>query len=1102
MIDDATLAQRKAADPDQSTWLSANAGSGKTKVLTDRVARLLLNGVEPQHILCLTYTKAAASEMQNRLFAFLGRWAMLPDAELAPMLAALGEGIEVGADRLAAARRLFARAIETPGGLRILTIHSFCAALLRRFPLEAGVGPGFRELDDRSARLMREEIAEDLAGGPGRAAMAALARISPSLDLTVFLDQLAGSRGGLEPALGAPAIRALFGLKPGDTPDAVAGGVMLGGEAGWWPELLAALAAGGTTDARAGVKLADVTPSALRFDDLALLEEVFLTGKGAKEPFTAKIGSFPTKALREGRLVPVMPEIDALMARVQAARPLRLALAAAERAVALHDYAAVFLPEYARRKAQGGWLDFDDLIERTIALLTDPSVAAWVLYRLDGGIDHILVDEAQDTSPEQWQVIELLAAEFTSGAGAREEGRTLFVVGDRKQSIYSFQGADVAAFEEKRQAFKAKIEAVGRPFQSRELLHSFRSSPAILRAVDAALGPLAEPALGGEVRHLAQWEGLPGRVDLWPLIGKAEKTEDGDWTDPVDLVTDAHHDARLAAMIADEIAAMIATGVQIDTGRGVRRVHAGDVLILVQRRSTLFAEVIRACKARGLPVAGADRLKLGAEIAVKDLTALLAFLATPDDDLSLAAVLRSPLCGWSEGDLFRLAQPRPGRLWQALRGVAAAPGLEMLHDLRDQADFLRPFELIDRVLTRHDGRRKLVARLGPEAEDGIDELLNQALAYEQVDVPSLTGFLAWLGSDEIEVKRRMEGEGDRIRVMTVHGAKGLEAPIVILPDTADRRPRDSDLIVPLAGGQSVWRMPAEESPPAIAAAQAARRAASVAENLRLLYVAMTRAKSWLIVCGAGAAEGEGAWHRIIAEGLSGLGAVPLRGGRLRLAHGDWPADAPGHVAAAAVRPDLPDWARHPAPAMAGPVQPVSPSNLGGEKALPGEGGLPEELAKARGTALHALLEHMPLLPPSDWPALARDLVADAAERQLLMNEAEAVLTHGALFGAGSLAEVPVSAWLEGKPLYGIIDRLVVGPDHVLAVDYKSNRVVPARPEDVPEGLLRQMGAYAEALAQIYPDRRVETALLWTSRAQLMRLPPEIVRDALSRATIP
>lgn len=1101
MIDAATRAQRDAADPGLSTWLSANAGSGKTKVLTDRVARLLLNGVEPQRILCLTYTKAAASEMQNRLFAFLGRWAMLPDDELRAALAGLGEGIVPDAATLAAARRLFARAIETPGGLRIQTIHSFCASLLRRFPLEAGVGPGFRELDDRSARQLREEIAEELAEGEGRAATAALARLAPGTDPGEILDQIAAARLELDPPLTEAEIRIRLGLRPGDTVDALLAAVFDGDEGGWWPTLLAALRAGSTNDAKAAEKLALVRMDAPGLGDLGALEDVLLTGARTKEPFSAKIGSFPTKAT-QGALAAVMPSLDGLMQRVQEARPTRLALAAAERSAVLHGYAGLFLPEYDRRKAQGGWLDFDDLIQRTIALLTDPSVAAWVLYRLDGGIDHILVDEAQDTSPAQWQVIELLAAEFTSGEGARGEDRTLFVVGDRKQSIYSFQGADVAAFEEKRLAFKAKIEAVDRPFQSRELLHSFRSSPAILRAVDAVLGPVADPALGGAVWHLAQWEGLPGRVDLWPLVEKGETPEDGDWTDPVDLVTDAHHDARLAAAIAGEIQGLIAAGTRIDSGRGVRPVHAGDFLILVQRRSTLFAEIIRACKARGLPVAGADRLKLGAEIAVRDLTALMAFLATPDDDLSLACVLRSPLFGWSEDALYRLARGREGRLWQALRGQEGAPGLEMLRDLRDQADFLRPHDLLDRVLTRHDGRRRLVARLGPEAEDGIDELMTQALAYEQVEVPSLTGFLGWLGSDEIEVKRRMEAEGDRIRVMTVHGAKGLEAPIVILPDSADRNPRDSDLMVDLPGGGMVWRMPAEESPPAMTEARAARQAAWAAENLRLLYVAMTRAKSWLIVCGAGEAGKDSAWHRLVAEGLDRLGTAEIGEGRRRLSHGDWPDPAPVAARALATEVTLPDWALRPASAGAAPVAPVSPSNLGGEKALPGDGGLPEDQAKARGTALHRLLEILPPLPPSSWPRAALALIPDAALRRELLDEAEGVLAHAALFGPGSLAEVPVVARLGRRVLFGTIDRLVVEPTQVLAVDYKSNRVIPARPEQVPDGLLRQMGAYAEALAQIYPGRRIETALLWTATARLMVLPPEIVRDALSRATIP
>ena len=815
MTNAASERQVQAASPAASTWLSANAGSGKTRVLTDRVARLLLGGVEPQHILCLTYTKAAATEMQNRLFRRLGEWAMKPDTALRDELAKLGEGARLDADTLAQARRLFARAIETPGGLRIQTIHSFCASLLRRFPLEAGVSPQFVELDDRTARLLRDDIIEELAETLAPDVIAEVARAWTGEDFSTLIQQITGNRAKFATPLTPDAARRLFGLKQGESTETLLADVFLGDEAAWIPDVITALHAKGGTDDKAANRL-----ETLRFDSptvsmLRELEGLFLFGKDAKknEPFTAKIGSFPTKDTRVA-LGPLLDRLENLMRRVETARTTRIALHAMDRALTLHRFAAAFLPLYEQRKAQRGWLDFDDLITRASNLLTDQAVAAWVLFRLDGGIDHILVDEAQDTSPEQWRVIESLAAEFTAGSGARDVDRTLFVVGDKKQSIYSFQGADVAAFDEKQHSFGARFRAVERSFQSLELEHSFRSSPAILRVVDDTFGDRFPAALGGRSSHIAFWDAMPGRVDLWPLIEKADGKDEDDWRNPVDLITEEHHAARLAAQIADEIALMIHQGIAIPENGSSRPVHAGDFLILVQRRSDLFAEIIRACKARNLPIAGADRLKLGAELAVKDISALLAFLATPEDDLSLAAVLRSPLCGWTQAELYALAYPRNGYLWEALRDHASehAATHDMLKDLRDQADFLRPYDLIERLLTRHDGRRRLLQRLGPEAEDGIDELLSQALAYERTDVPSLTGFLVWLSTDEVQVKRQMDSEGHRIRVMTVHGAKGLEAPIVILPDTCDTNPRERDEVMEV-DSTPVWRTPADESPP-------------------------------------------------------------------------------------------------------------------------------------------------------------------------------------------------------------------------------------------------------------------------------------------------
>ena len=1107
----AALAQIAAADPAKNTWLSANAGSGKTRVLTDRVARLLLNGVQPQHILCLTYTKAAASEMQNRLFKRLGSWAMKPDDALRRDLLDLGEEA-LDADRLARARQLFARAIETPGGLRIQTIHSFCATLLRRFPLEAGVAPAFTELDDRAAKLLRGSIVEEMADTLAPGVIRQLTEVYTSEDFTNLIEQIARHRGQFAKPLDRVGALRLFGLPDDFSASDLIALAFPGGEADWLESVIRVLEAGSTNDQKAARKLRAVNLVNANLTDLERLESVLLFGENTKDEarrFTAKIGDFPTKATRT-LLSNTMPRLDDLMSRVEVTRPRRLALKAAEKTAALHAFAAVFLPLYEARKSARGLLDFDDLITKARGLLTDPSLAAWVLFRLDGGIDHILVDEAQDTSPDQWQVIESLADELTSGLGAQTRPRTLFVVGDKKQSIYSFQGADVAAFDQKRDLFRTRLAGGDNGLAERALHHSFRSSPAILRLVDQTFNGPLQSAVGGEASHIAFHETMPGRVDLWPPIEKAEKAEPGEWFDPVDLPGAEDPSVLLAHVIARQIREMIQSGVQIplvvkDGGPSARPVHAGDFLILVQRRSLLFQEIIRACKAEGLDIAGADRLKLGAELAVKDLAALLAFLDTPEDDLSLAAVLRSPLGGWSERQLYQLAQGRKGYLWEAFRERAGdAETLGFLQDMRDQADYLRPYDLIERALHRHDGRRKLLARLGPEAEDGIDELLSQALAYERTEVPSLTGFLVWLETDDVEVKRQLDGEGHRIRVMTVHGAKGLEAPIVILPDTGDRRNTDRDEIYRLPEGVPVWKTATAESPALVRAERQARQDRSDAERLRLLYVAMTRARCWLMVAVAGEVKDPMCWYNLICAGAEVIGLDQMGGGVRRLAFGQWPENRV-ESRPVAVEIPLPGWVLQQAPEAPRALQLNSPSALGGAKALAGEVFFPDEVAKARGVALHLVLEHLPLIPSVDWGKRAAVLIPEPALCAELLVEAVAVLGNHALlplFGPETLAEVSVSGDWNGLRLMGTIDRLIVTADHVLIVDYKSNAVVPVSPDAVPEGILRQLGAYAHILAQIYPDRRIETAVLWTRVPQLMRLDPDIVRLALARAAIP
>jgi ATP-dependent helicase/nuclease subunit A len=1112
--DEATRAQIEAADPDASAWVSANAGSGKTRVLTDRVARLLLRGVSPGRVLCLTYTKAAAAEMQLRLFKRLGAWSMLDDAALEAELRGLGAEIEDRAVDLDRARRLFAQAIETPGGLKIQTIHAFCAALLRRFPLEAGVSPRFEEMDDAAALLLRDEVLQEVASGPDRDALDAVARHFTGETLGDLAAQILRHRDAFE---GAVPLDAALGLPPGFDAGALTACTFEGGEAGMLAEVARRMEGGGKTDRANAPVLAALARGPLDAAALPALEGLLLT-KGGAAPFSPKIGKFPTKTVRAADGFPA-EALDALMERVAEARPLRLALAVAERSRALHRFARTLIAAMDAAKARRALLDFDDLVLRTRALLRDPSVASWVLYKLDGGIDHILVDEAQDTSPAQWNVIEALAEEFTSGRGARDDPRSIFVVGDPKQSIYSFQGAAPREFAAQRERFAARLAEIGQPLREVALRHSFRSSPAILRAVDAMVGAAPELADPGDRKgHLAFHEGLPGRVDLWPIVAKPEAGERQAWTDPTDRVAENDARVRLAEAVVNEIARMIDQEVEIPAGEGgaLRPVRAGDFLILVRSRDVLFHEIIRRAKAARppIPVAGADRLRVGGELAVRDIGSVLAHLALPQDDLSLAEALRSPLLGWSERELYELAarRPRGGTLDDALRRRRAdnPRTARMLEDLRGTADFLRPHDLIERILTRHRGRERLIARLGPEAEEGIDALLGLALRYEALEVPTLTGFVSRLREDASEIKRQAEGAGDLMRVMTVHGAKGLEAPIVVLPQTDDGMRRGGATVLPTEAGP-VWAPGKAETPPSLEAAREEARAAEEAERLRLLYVAMTRAETWLIVAGARSA-GEDSWHARAEGALGRLGAVPApfpTGEGLRYEVGSWSGD--GAPPEARVRPPpaaLPEWAsRAPRPAPE-PERPHSPSALGGAKALPGEDGS-EEDARARGIWIHRLLQHLPAFPEVPPMEVARDLLLEAdppaeeGELPALVAEARAILGDPALrfvFGPGTLAEVEVAAriGIDGttRPVLGAVDRLVVERDRVLVVDFKTNRAVPDRAEDVPLGIRRQMAAYVAALREVYPGRPVEAAVLWTRGRALMPLPPEILAQAL------
>ena len=1097
----------RASDPSLSAWVAANAGSGKTYTLANRVARLLLSGASPQRILCLTFTKAAAAEMQDRLFSQLGRWSMLPDRQLRDAIAGIGG--ETG--DLPRARRLFAQALETPGGLKILTLHAFCQIVLARFPIEAGVPPGFTVLDDNSGRSLIHEARQDILAHAGA---------GHDAQLTDALDLLVGESGEetlsriLSAALGndrRKLDRFLAGLGGQSLEDAVwrAHGVERGEDVAtsFCGELKTDIAifeqardwlnSGSDTDAGNGAKLADFLAQDFSGESFLLLRDYLLKKDG--EP-RAKLA---TAALGKKRpdLLDYLVKLQERFCQAENRRRAARAAAMAEAALTL---ITAMRHAYDAAKKRRGALDYDDLIIKTLELLEQRHAAPWVLYKLDEGLDHILIDEAQDTSPEQWAIVRALTEEFFSREARGSKGkprapRTLFAVGDEKQSVFSFQGADPAQFDINRRHFEDALTRAQLPFAEQPLTTSRRSAPEILQFVDTLFAsPSARAGLtsrGDVISHNAHRATAPGGVEFWEVLVPAEAAET-DYYLPVDVAQKSSPVVQLAVRVADEIQGWIKNSLALP-GHD-EPIRPGDIMILLPRREPFGGEVIRQLKLRGIAVAGADRIQLAEQMAVMDLIALGQFVLQRDDELNLAALLRSPLCGLSEDDLFRLCHGRTTGLWEALAtDRACADAHAFLTEMLARADYAPPFEFYSHALVRAGKRRALLARLGPEAQDAIEEFLSLSLSYEQGQTPSLQGFLDWIGRGGNEIKRDMERGRDEVRVMTVHGAKGLEADIVILPDTTGlpEMPWKKGHLL-YADGGVLFPLSNDEAPEVVKNAKAQVEAEILNEHRRLLYVALTRARDRLYVCGFQnrIAPRDETWYRLAEAAAKELGTDVTRGDiKLRSFGHAGHQPRPRTAETVSTRTTEP-WLTRPAPPGQGGPRLIRPSDAA--EASEGPALSPLEGAKRfrRGQVAHLLLARLPELPPQNRRAAAIAFARQNDFGEDLADETLAVIDHpdfAGAFGPGSQAEVAFQAALPQfgphAQVNGRIDRLAVTPDEVLILDYKTNRPAPAREEDVDPVYLAQMALYRDGAARIFPGRRIVCGLVWTDGPRLLRL---------------
>jgi ATP-dependent helicase/nuclease subunit A len=1150
-----TGVQLAASDPAVSAWVSANAGAGKTHVLAQRVIRLLLDGNDPGAILCITFTKAAAANMAKRVYDTLAAWTVLDDAALDGEIRKTSRRTPDPGLR-AAARRLFARALETPGGLKVQTIHAFCTRLLHQFPFEANVAARFAVMDDTQQHEMLQRLSLgvliEAAARPdsalGRALAFAISQVADQTFMDVVGEAIAlrdrltawiNAAGGVEAAI--EQLGRLLGVGPGDSIDGVEARMI--DEAlvpvSEWAGVAAALAQGSKTDADQAARLREALAKS-GADRLALYKAIFLTKED--EPRQRLV----TKGVAEAHPDLALRLYDE-RARLVALLALRRAIVCRDKSAALIAVAEAVISRYRAEKNRRGLLDYDDLIEKTRALLANVD-AAWVHYKLDLGIDHVLIDEAQDTSPAQWDIIKRITAEFFAGAGARSFiRRTIFAVGDEKQSIFSFQGAAPDAFADSRDHFARQHRGGETEFRPVEFKHSFRSGANVLGAVDAVFterhvfaGVTSENVAPA---HTALADAAPGLVEIWPLERPDERPDKEAWDAPFDAQPETSPAVRLATRIAIEVRRLVEARTPIGPISQRRRPATwGDVLILVSRRGALFEAIIRALKNAGVAVAGADRLVLAEHIAVMDLMVLADALLLPADDLALATALKSPLFGFDDDDLFRLAYGRKGSLRAALAERAGddARFAKADADLAALARLARdktPFDFFAHLLGPRHGRRQFAERLGPEASDALDEFLNLALDHERRETPTLQNFLAWLRSARAEVKRDMEIARDEVRVMTVHGAKGLEAPIVILADTTAPpagHGQHQAKVLPLArdgaGPQEpnclAWIGRTADDIAVLTGAREKARRDTENEYRRLLYVAMTRAAERLVIAGV---EGErarpkGCWYDLVHDALIPLSEeIATPEGPIWRYHKE-PDKDPGEVgeAAATASPPigLPTWLSidaRPAPLLPAPVSPSSAydETVGHRLAL--TGAEPDRRrALVRGRLLHRLLQSLPDIAPERRDEAAHAFLARAGKdlddeaRDRLLADVVTILDDArfaALFAPGSRAEVPIVGQLsrEGRaPLLvsGQIDRLAVTADTVLIADFKTNRTPPRHLEEVPPAYVAQLALYRAVLARLYPHHAVRAALVWTDVPDLMELSSDVLDRALAAVTTP
>ncbi len=1112
LISLANAQQTAAASPSSSVWVEASAGTGKTKVLSDRVLRLLLKNVNPNKILCLTYTKAAAVEMNERIAKRLSSWAVDDDESLKDDLAKLlGDEFNISSqdEIIKLARTLFAHQLDAPGGMKIQTIHSFCQDILKRFPIEAGVSPYFEVLDDRNSKEILQNIKSDLLKNSQLDSQSQLNKYVNYLvnNISEFkfpevMNMITENRNKIDALLKKyktideiiNVLEKKLDISSIETPENIKTIFFAKIRLEAIDEIIDALRYGGKDDN----KTADILVSASYNNfNIAYYDEykkAFLTQNGE---IRKKLASKSAIEHNANIVEKMLDEAN----RILLTENMLKNLSVLQSTIAVLFISKNIIDAYNEYKTIYSVLDYEDLIIKTFQLLENSATTDWVLFKLDGGIDHILIDEAQDTSPSQWSIIRALTQEFFAGIGAKESilPRTVFVVGDRKQSIYSFQGADPNEFDKMYRYFEKKALK----FSKIHLDVSFRSTKAIMDCVNVLFdSPCAKKGVlpeGEKMNHSPFRLGDGGLVEILPIFSINEEIKDNyNWHIPLERSQKVSPSNLLAKKIAQNIKQMVENkDILLSKNRPIQY---GDFMFLVQQRNSFVEEFVRACKEIGVNIGGIDKLKLLEQIAVQDLISLGKFLLLPSDDLSLAEVLKSPLFGLDDDDLFELCYQRKSCLFDSLsQNIKFKNITNNLQILLNLVGYTRPLELFSYILIKMDGRKNFISRLGNEVEDVIDEFLNLTLIFEQKHTPTLSGFINWIIQDEVIVQKQMEqGDANTVKIMTVHGSKGLQAPIVILADTTKIKNKshrseflwDNDLFYfPLSSSDYNEKCNLIKE---------RNLDADFDEYRRLLYVALTRAEDRLYIAGYTKDKNikEESWYSLLKNNIPSNVEIDKNDERTlyqieqeNLFTDEVKMHDVLQNSTYAYTPSL-----LPAPHESPLSKPYAPSRDETDDELVLSPLEDNGKLYKRGIVIHKLLQYISKVDSSN----KQNAITSFLQKELPelsdkehIDISKEVLTlckkYSDIFTKNSYAEVPIIGEVNGKIISSKIDRLVIKEDKVIIVDYKTNRPAAKNIEDVPLKYINQLNTYKEIVNRIYPDKQIEAFLLWTNTCNMMKV---------------